>query len=179
MVNKFSKFRLKSKEEEGVEIAVNDIEISKNECERSLLGKIWGNKAVNFTGIRNTLSQLWCHKGELKVVELSYNFFQFIFSNKEEKERVLLKRPWIFDNQFVVLQPWTPKLTADYNNFSIAKIWVQVKGLLNHWSAKAVGWKLGKLFHCCLNVILLENGSKEGRILKLFVELKLDCPLLR
>lgn len=56
---------------------------------------------------------------------------------------------------------------------------VQVKGLPNHWSSKAVGWKLGKLFHCCLNVILLENGSKEGRILKLLVELKLDCPLLR
>lgn len=49
----------------------------------------------------------------------------------------------------------------------------------NHWSSKEVGRKLGKLFHCCLNVILLENGSQEGKILKMLVEMKLDNPLLR
>lgn len=42
-----------------------------------------------------------------------------------------------------------------------------------------MGWELGKLFHNSLNVYFLENGSKEGRILKLLVEIKLDCPLLR
>lgn len=42
-----------------------------------------------------------------------------------------------------------------------------------------MGWKIGKIFPQCLNVCLLENGSKEGRILKLLVEIKLDCPLLR
>lgn len=103
MVNKFSKFRLKEKEDEGIAIEVQDIKSSNDECERSLLGKIWGSKATNFTRLENTLNQLWCKKRELKVMELSYNYFQFIFTNKEEKDRVLLKRPWIFDNQFVVV----------------------------------------------------------------------------
>lgn len=43
-MNKFSKFRLKTKEEEGIEIEVKDIESSKEECERNLLGKIWEAK---------------------------------------------------------------------------------------------------------------------------------------
>lgn len=100
LVNQFSKFKLKPQEVNGIDIVVKDIAHRQDECERSLLGKIWGNKTANFTGLRNTLTPLWCHKGELRVVELSSNFFQFIFSNKEEKERVLMKRPWIFDNQF-------------------------------------------------------------------------------
>lgn len=42
-----------------------------------------------------------------------------------------------------------------------------------------MGWKLGKLFPSCLNVLVSENESKECRILKLFVEVDLEKPLLR
>lgn len=42
-----------------------------------------------------------------------------------------------------------------------------------------MGWKLSKFFHSCLNVVLPESGGKEGRLLKLLVELDLDKPLLR
>lgn len=38
---------------------------------------------------------------------------------------------------------------------------------------------MGKRFSLCLNVILLESGSKEGRVLKLLVEVDLNKPLLR
>lgn len=127
MVNKFSKYRLKEKEDEGIVIEVQDIESSKDECERSLLGKIWGSKATNFTRLENTLNQLWCKKRELKVMELSYNYFQFIFTNKEEKDRVLLKRPWIFDNQFVVVHQWSPK-QFKYNQLPIFCFYCGVVG---------------------------------------------------
>lgn len=179
MVNKFSKFKLIPQEADGVEIVVTDVEQRQDECERSLLGRVWGNKTANFIGLRNTLTPLWCHKGEMQIVELSANFFQFIFSSREEKDRVLMKRPWIFDSQFVVVHQWTPKLTVDDPCFRSVQVWLQVKGLPNHWSSKSVGWKIGRIFSKCLNVCLLENGSKEGRVLKLLVEIKLDCPLLR
>lgn len=58
MVNKFSKFWLKEKEERGIVIDGKDIEWSKDECERSLIGKVWGSKTANFTGMRNTLTKL-------------------------------------------------------------------------------------------------------------------------
>lgn len=58
-------------------------------------------------------------------------------------------------------------------------MWIQIRGLPNHWSSKEVGWKLGKLFNHCLNVILLEHGSREGKLLNLFVEINLDKPLMR
>lgn len=42
-----------------------------------------------------------------------------------------------------------------------------------------MGWKIGKLFPLCLNVIVPESGSKEGRVPKILVELNLKKPLLR
>lgn len=49
----------------------------------------------------------------------------------------------------------------------------------NHWSSKEVGWKIGKLFSQCFNVIILENGSRSGKIIKLFVEVELKKSLIR
>lgn len=42
-----------------------------------------------------------------------------------------------------------------------------------------VGWKLGKLFPKCLNVVIPEHGSKEGRMIICLAELDLDKPVLR
>lgn len=58
-------------------------------------------------------------------------------------------------------------------------MWVKIRGLPNHWSSKEVGWRLGKCFNYCLNVIMLENGSKDGKILKLLAEVSLAKPLMR
>lgn len=42
-----------------------------------------------------------------------------------------------------------------------------------------MGWKLGKIFPSCLNILVPEHGSKEGRLLKMLVEVDLEKPLLR
>lgn len=179
MVDRLSKFQLEEQETGGVEIVNEDISVCRKECEQSLLGKLWGVKEANYSGLRNTMSQLWCRKGSLKVVELDQNFYQFIFSHQEERDRTLLKRPWLFENQILVLQPWHKTLTKEDESFSRSTLWVQIRGVPHHWSSKEVGWKLGSLFPKCLNVILPENGSKLGRMLKLLVEVNLSKPLLR
>lgn len=89
------------------------------------------------------------------------------------------KRPWFFDSQMLVLQQWKPNLEKDNLSFRRGPMWIQVRGLPNHWSSNEVGWKLGKLLLFCLNVVLPEHGSKEGRMLRLLVELELEKPLLR
>lgn len=49
------------------------------------MGKIYGVNTTNFSGLKNAFSQL-CAK-ELKVIKLAFNFYQFIFTKKEEKTR--------------------------------------------------------------------------------------------
>lgn len=179
MVNRLSKFKLGDLEDEGIVLERKDVKGCHEEGSRSLFGKIWGSKKVNYTGLKQTFSKLWCPAGDLRVVELGPNFFQFIFSLQAEKDRALLKRPWFFDNQFLILHPWQPKQCVDDERFNQATLWVQVRGIPHYWSSVDVGWRLGKLFYQCLNVIIPESGSSNGRILKLLVEIDLKKPLLR
>lgn len=125
------------------------------------------------------MSKLWCHAGDLKVVELGTKCYQFIFTKMEEKERVMMKRPWFFDNQVLVLRPWDQKLQCGDECFTRAPLWIHVRGLPHQWTSKEVGWKLGNLFPQCLNVIIPENGSASGKIIKLYAEVDLTKPLLR
>lgn len=108
------------------------------------------------------------------MVELGYNYFQFIFLNNEEKARVLQKRSWFFDNQMVVVQPWKQDLKRGDPSFNQTPMQAQIGGPPNHWSSKEVGQKLGKLFPSCLNVVLPASGRKDGRVLKLLVKIALD-----
>lgn len=85
-LNRFSSFKLKEPEDQGVVLCEGDVEKCKEECSRSIMGKIWGKKAANFTGLKSTLNRLWCHRGDLKVIEQGFNYYQFIFTDMEEKE---------------------------------------------------------------------------------------------
>lgn len=89
MVNSFSKFRLVEKEAVGVELEGRDVRKCRDECARSIVGKIWGSKTANFSGLKNTFNKLWSRTEEMQVVELGPNYYQFIFKSQEEKEWVL------------------------------------------------------------------------------------------
>ncbi|KAL3537579.1 hypothetical protein ACH5RR_000945 [Cinchona calisaya] len=52
------KFSLAGKELEGPEFTEEDMQNCILECEKSLIGKIFGDKAVNFLGIRNFVKQI-------------------------------------------------------------------------------------------------------------------------
>lgn len=65
MVNRLSKFQLIDQEDEGVVLGQNDIKDRQEEGVRSLLGKVWGSKMANYTGLKQTFTQLWCPSGQL------------------------------------------------------------------------------------------------------------------
>lgn len=69
-MERLGKFRLSEREEVVVELSLNDTKISREICEKSLVGRIFGRNAANFTGLKQTMTKLWCAEGELKVIEL-------------------------------------------------------------------------------------------------------------
>lgn len=84
-------------EGEGVELEEVDVVFSKEECGRCLVGKIFGEKRVNFVGLRNTMNSIWTNKSPIKIHELDTNLFQFVFSNQEDMQRVVNGRVWTFN----------------------------------------------------------------------------------
>lgn len=75
MLEKLGRFNLSEREELGVELSARDIKPSGDQCDRSLVGKIFGENAVNFTGLKQTMTMLWCVEGNLKVIELKNKLY--------------------------------------------------------------------------------------------------------
>lgn len=141
--------------------------------ERSLIGKVHGEKHVSYRGLKNTMTGIWSIRGELRVWELGPNIFQFIFPSKQERQKVTLGRAWTFDGQFLVLRNWEETVQSDREGFRFAQCWIQVWDILNNWVSKEVGWKMGRLFRKTHDVIIPEIGSPSGRHIKVLVDIDL------
>lgn len=179
MLDKFERFKLSGMEIEEVELSLMDIKASKELCEQSLVGRIYGVNRVNYTGLKHTMSKLWCSEGTLRMVELKNKMYQFFFSKDEERRRVLDRRPWTFDNQMLVIQPWTKDIVNNEAAFLKTQIWVQIWNIPAQWLSSDVVWKIGKAFNKCLNVLIPETGSKDGRYAKMLVDVDLSKPMPR
>lgn len=82
LLNKVQSFHLLSAEENGFKLTEDDIQLSSEKCSRSLIGKLYGEKMANFTGLKNTLSLLWTSVQPFKIREMGLNLFQFVFQSR-------------------------------------------------------------------------------------------------
>ncbi|CAA0811291.1 Unknown protein [Striga hermonthica] len=132
LANKLRKFALSEKEEEGIVISEEGIASSLQECVLSLMGKVYGEKKVNFHGLKATLGAIWITKQPFSIKSLGDNLFQFLFQCEEDKDKILQGKTWSFDDQYILLKQWH----ADKLNFTaddeVIKIWVQIHNMPLH-----------------------------------------------
>lgn len=180
ILTRLQSLNLKEEEEMGFHLEHSDITVSREECQRSLIGKVYDEKIVNFTGLKNTLTTLWSSSGAFKIRELGVNMFQFVFfANRQDMMKVLNGKAWTFDAQFIVLKQWREDMDFFSEKFNKIHIWIQVWNLPPHWISRETGLRFKHIFSDVLDVLIPEGGSKKGRHLKILAELDLDKPLLR
>ncbi|CAA0805733.1 Unknown protein, partial [Striga hermonthica] len=176
---RFQNIHLSAKESGGVELEDGDVRISAEECRRSLLGKIIGDRKATKFGIRRTMSFVWQTAQPFEVKELGPNFFQFIFGCKEDKDKVMAGVNWVFENQYLILQDWREDISENDGGFSEVSLWMQVHKLPLHWLSTDVGLKIGRLFQRVRNVIVVKEGGTKGSFLRLLVSHDVKEPLPR
>ncbi|XP_071933726.1 uncharacterized protein [Coffea arabica] len=175
----FKRFDLSNKERGGIDLETEDVLAGVQECKLSLVGRIMGKKVANFTGVKNYTSHVWGYPRNLHVVELGPNVFQFNFAEDKDKDKALNGRPWVIDNQLLVIKPWAPDIEKSTEAFHISHMWIQVWNLPIHWLSQAVGFKLGQIFSAVKEVIIPPGGGKEGRHMKILAEVDISQPLAR
>lgn len=122
VVERLKSFSLSSKETNSVELVETDLSVEMEEAQRSIIGRIYREKKANVVGIRSTVMKLWDHRGLCKVIALTSNVFQFVF--QEDRESILQRRPWLFDNQLLVLKPWSKDRSWKDNGFNVSPFWI-------------------------------------------------------
>lgn len=162
IVKRLQSFNLLEEEARGIQLELRDIQISYEECRRSLIGKVFGNKATNFIGLRNTLSGIWNTSKPFKIWELGNNLFQFTFELEYDKQKIFNGKPWVFDNQYLILKPWSKELNIQSESFQNTLMWIHVWNLPSRWLSMNVGFRFKNLFEDVLDVIIPETGSRKG-----------------
>ncbi|KAK6138784.1 hypothetical protein DH2020_027470 [Rehmannia glutinosa] len=172
-------FSLSTAENAEIQLDVADITNRKIECQKSLIGKIFGSKKTNFTGFKNTMSNIWQTKEAFSICEIGYNLFQVVFSNHEDKTKVLKGKTWSFDSQYLVLREWTEELLANPEAFKKVEIWIQLWNIPFHWLSIDTGRKIGRKFGKIVDITIPDTGSTKGKHIKILVEINLVEPLMR
>ena len=163
----------------GTEIDRGDVGPSVKECEESLVGKIKGEKIINFVGVKNFVTLAWGYPKGLKVVEVGVNTFQFFIPSDTDSDRISKGGLWIIDNHMLVVRPWFEGFEEGTAEFNIAPLWIQIWNLPVHWLSKEVGRKIASVFQETKEVIIPQGGGKEGRHIKVLVMADISQPLMR
>lgn len=179
LVARLFSFSFSEAEKQSILLEEEDVAFSKEECIRSLFGKVHGYRKANFAGLKNTLSSIWPISDPFILRELGFNLFQFVFTNQEDKHKVLNGKRWSFDKQFIVLKEWHEGMEAKKEPFNLIDIWVQVWNLPHHWISHETGLKIRKMFKKVVDVSIPETGSLRGRHVKVLEKLDLNSPLPR
>lgn len=76
----------------------------RNKGERSLVGKLWLERKIS-SGVRESMmAKVWKLNRVAKFLEVGKNVFVVTFANHANKQRVWKGKPWLFDNQLMVLK---------------------------------------------------------------------------
>ncbi|CAA0818673.1 Unknown protein, partial [Striga hermonthica] len=178
--SKLRNFSLSEAENSIVDLAQEDIKLSKEECIRSLFGKIIGDRKASLFGLKRTMTQIWKIQHSVEIRELRTNFFQFIFESREDLKKVASGTNWIYDNQYLILQEWQDNISSTHTSFDILHLWVHVYNVPFHWQSAEVGLKIGRLFKGVKNVTLSTAGDNgAGRVIRILAAINIKEPLLR
>ncbi|KAG5522535.1 hypothetical protein RHGRI_034634 [Rhododendron griersonianum] len=166
----------------GDDLEILDLEEGSGETEEvsnhCLIGKILSPKAINTVAVTNICTTAWRTRSPFSVTSWNNNIFLFRFEEAENREMVLMERPWSIMNSLLVLKPTEDGVAIPDHDFSVSPFWVQVHGLpiekMNRTNAEIIGKRFQKLLAIETN----PNGIMLDRsFLRITVEINLELPI--
>ncbi|CAA0830802.1 Unknown protein [Striga hermonthica] len=108
LIDKLNSFELSEKVDKGVSLLDLDIAPTLQECKLSLIGKVYGKKKINFTGLKATLGSIWMTKSPFSMKCIGHNLFHFLSKSEEDLDKILNGKTWSFDSQYILFKKWSP-----------------------------------------------------------------------
>ncbi|CAA0806581.1 Unknown protein [Striga hermonthica] len=145
IIDKMQRFDLSAKEHVETLVSDEDIEPGVQECARSLISRIVGEKWANLGGLKTTLNLIWTTRKPFAIRVLDENLFQFLFQSEEDKRKALIRKAWSFDGQYLLLKEWC-KDSIDFTAHERKlELRVHILNLPLHWILEEISVKVGKI----------------------------------
>ncbi|KAL4297820.1 hypothetical protein GQ457_12G013390 [Hibiscus cannabinus] len=144
-----------------------------------LVGRVITNKAVNGDSVCRIFRSVWKSKHVSEILELRPNFFLIKPVEKDSKEMILKRRPWVVHDDLFSIELYNPTWRTTDFDFNIMTIWARVYQLPLRAMNGVMGLQLGGCIGRAIGVDHRVEGGNLGEFLRIRVAIDITKPLRR
>ncbi|CAN1185264.1 hypothetical protein LINPERHAP2_LOCUS37447 [Linum perenne] len=152
-------------EEPAIQFSEEDLKEARERAELSLLARIFWDEPRELRLVENSFIQVWkC--GRVRVFDVGFGLYQFIFPTVSKREWVLDNQPWFFQRSIIHFTANMSPSEDLFHSLQFMSIWVKIIGLPFSYITIAVGRKLLAKLGEVEKVGYYDAGTPEGCYIK-------------
>ncbi|XP_039161337.1 uncharacterized protein LOC120289982 [Eucalyptus grandis] len=163
-------------EEDVVQVSDEIPQHKREECSRTLFGKLYSKPNANYPAFVTTMKKAW--KTEVVICsQKEPGLFSFLFPTEEEKQRIKRNSPWSYSTNLIVLKQCLPEVPEHCYDFTKEEFWVRIGGVPPGWRIEKVFNELGKRVGNVKEAQIDSTTNVQNRGGRVRVEIDLTSPL--
>ena len=162
-------------EEEDAELSFQKVDLHDGVTfgQACVLRKLLSDKMVSRETILQSLVQWWKPKKSISFKVLGENLFLAEFTNPKDKERVLGRRPWVFEGSLFLVEDFDGSMAPSQFTLERAAFWVHMIDLPLTCMGRDIGSKIGASMGVVEAVDTDARGMGWGEFLRVKVQIDL------
>ncbi|KAJ1436414.1 Zinc finger, CCHC-type [Sesbania bispinosa] len=160
-----------------VNVELEEYEQWCNPWKYSLIVKLMG-KRMGLRFMSSKLKFLWTKNGDVRIMDISDEFFMVRFSDEGDYKHALYEGPWLIADHYLLVQRWRPLFTPkDYEVKKIA-VWVRIPHLPVEFYNPHFLWRPGDQLGTMLKIDETTSIHTRSRFARICIEIDLRDQLI-
>ncbi|CAN0901496.1 hypothetical protein LINGRAHAP2_LOCUS21460 [Linum grandiflorum] len=155
-----------------VRLDAANLQDAKERANLSLLGRIFWDEPKDLRQVERVLNSVWTIT-TLRIIDVGYGLYQFVFPNTSKRSFVLRFQPWSFRRHLIHFTENLSPSAELFDSLQMMNVWVKLEGLPMACRTKAVGRRLLSQIGELKYVGLFDAGLSSGFYVKGLVRLNL------
>lgn len=178
ILDRLSNVDLHEEESGCIVLDDQDIQAGLQEADLSVLAHISGDRLLHLEGFKSAMGNAWkC--GSFSMQRVDTVFYQIFFGTQDTVDFVLSNGPWNFENNLVLVRPFTPISEQHSLCLSREYFWVLLTGLPRICYTLDVARKLSKVYASCHMMQIREDKLRGTKYFRFRILVDLTKPLQR
>jgi hypothetical protein len=172
-------FSLTEVEDLELSIPKDDLQNGVSRGRACVIGKLIVDRMVSKETIRSTLLPGWDPEGDLSFKVLGANRFLIEFDDPSDKERVMARRPWVFEGSLFIIEDFDGLTPPSKFTFEKETFWVRMIDLPLACMSAEIGRRIGASVGQVKAVDTDSKGIGWGEFLRVKIQVDITKPLPR
>ncbi|XP_015931305.1 uncharacterized protein LOC107457649 [Arachis duranensis] len=136
-------------------------------------------KNFSYTVITHKLKGVWRIKGGYEVLDVGFGYFLVKFNLLEDREKVILRRPWMIIGSYVAVKLWSSSFRPCENTFGSTMVWIRITSLNINYYQEKVMKMIASAVRKPIRIDLATKSAERGKYARVCVQINLRLPVIK